>query len=84
MLAYNPDCKKTMASLTDYVDGDLSEALCKEIEKHLLDCDNCQVVIHNLRKTIEINKANSPVSQVPASVMQRIHVRLNLDDYLSR
>jgi len=83
MHEHNAECKNLLASLSDYVDGELGEALCSEIEKHLLDCENCQVVVNTLRKTVDLYRSSDESTQVPASVMQRLYVRLNLDDFLS-
>ena len=46
------DCHYLRDSLSDYVNGDLDETLCAEIERHMLDCENCRIVIDTLRKTI--------------------------------
>ncbi len=80
---HDPECKKLLASLSDYVDGDLGEALCTEIEKHLSECENCQVVVNTLRKTVDLYRSDTQQTPVPASVMQRLYVRLNLDDFLA-
>ena len=45
-------CKNLLASLSDYVDGSLSENLCTEIERHMAGCENCRLVVDSLRKTI--------------------------------
>jgi hypothetical protein len=45
-------CKNLLASLSDYVDGSLSENLCTEIERHMAGCENCRLVVDSLRTTI--------------------------------
>ena len=78
------DCEKIQASLSDYVDGELAKGLCIEIEKHLVDCENCQMVVNTLRKTVDLYRASSENTQVSASVMQRNYMRDNHDHFLSR
>jgi predicted anti-sigma-YlaC factor YlaD len=83
MHEHNPECRHLLASLSDYVDGDVSESLCAEIEKHLQECENCQVVVNTLRKTVDLYRNVDETETVPASVMQRLYMRLNLDDFMA-
>ena len=39
------ECRELLKDLSDYVDGDLDETLCLEIEQHMAECDNCRVVV---------------------------------------
>jgi len=74
------NCHQLLDSLSDFVDGDLKEELCQEIQQHLTECDNCRVVVDTLRKTIYLVKANAsePV-EIPADVRERLFRRLDLD-----
>ena len=58
-------CRELLRSLSDYVDGELDESLCQEIEKHMAECDRCQIVIDTLRKTIELYHTLPPALPVP-------------------
>jgi anti-sigma factor (TIGR02949 family) len=77
-------CQQLMASLSEYVDGTLDEALCTELERHLCECDDCQIVFNTLKKTIELYRKTSPGVDVPEDVRTRLYARLNLEDYLNR
>jgi len=59
------DCKKMLGELSDYIDGDLQEQLCKELEAHLIDCPNCRVMLDSLNKTVSICRegAEEPVPE---------------------
>ncbi len=81
-MEHSSSCKHLLGSLSDYVDGELSKELCAEIERHLADCTNCQVVVDTLRRTIELYKAAVSHETVPEHVVQRLYMRLNLDDYI--
>lgn len=76
------NCEELLGSLSAYIDGDLAPALCRELEKHLAGCDNCQVVLNTTKRTIEL--VHSPVekSGLPEDVRERLFKRLSLDDYL--
>lgn len=75
-------CHHLLNSLSEFVDGSLEAELCLEIERHLADCDNCQVVVDSLRKTIYLYHLTAQESPtVPVEVRQRLFHRLNLEDF---
>ena len=78
------NCLHLLASLSDYLDGDLGEALCAELERHLAECRNCQIVVDTLRKTILLYRTTSTPPPVPQDVRERLYKRLELDDLLRR
>ncbi len=77
-------CKNLLASLSDYVDGSLSENLCTEIERHMAGCENCRLVVDSLRKTIYLYQVTTEPVAVPDDVRQRLFSRLDLDDFLKK
>jgi predicted anti-sigma-YlaC factor YlaD len=81
---HTPRCKQLMRNLSEYVDGDLPSELCVKIEEHLKDCDNCRIVVNTLRKTIEIYKKSSPLSELPEDVRERLFFKLQLDEYRNK
>jgi anti-sigma factor RsiW len=70
-----------LASISDYVDGIAQEELCRELERHLADCDNCRIVVDTLKKTVYLYQSNSD-TDLPVAVRERLFKRLNLDEYL--
>jgi len=75
------NCESLLASLSDYVDGVAQEELCREIERHLAECENCRMVVDTLKKTISLYHAVSETA-LPAEVRERLFMRLNLEDFL--
>jgi anti-sigma factor RsiW len=72
-----------LGSLSDYIDGELGAELCREIEKHIAECDDCRIVVDTTRKTIDlVHASNDPQTDLPDEVRNRLFKRLNLDDYL--
>ncbi len=73
-------CQHLLGQLSDYVDGALGQAMCKEIERHLADCQNCRVVVDTLRKTVMLyhTRGNDPV---PGDVQERLFRVLDLEDF---
>jgi predicted anti-sigma-YlaC factor YlaD len=76
------ECRHLLGSLSDYVDGDLEERLCAEIERHLVECENCRVVVDTLKKTVYLYHVTSEPQPVPKEVKERLYKRLNLGDLL--
>jgi anti-sigma factor RsiW len=76
------NCRHLLGELSDYVDGELEGELCAELERHLLDCENCRIVVDTLRKTVYIVHANTEPGEVPADVRERLFKCLDLNEYL--
>ena len=55
-------CPDLLKALNEYVDGTLDPSICEHFEEHLEDCNPCQVVIDNIRKTIALYKDGEPYS----------------------
>jgi anti-sigma factor RsiW len=47
-------CQELFARLSEFVDGELPEGICSEIEAHLSGCEPCEAFLRTLRKTVEI------------------------------
>lgn len=79
------ECKALVGFLSDYLDGELSEELCREIEAHTAGCEDCRIVVDTLRKTISLYHAcaDEP-AEVPGEVRAQLFKTLHLEDYLQR
>ncbi|HNS03871.1 MAG TPA: zf-HC2 domain-containing protein [Anaerolineae bacterium] len=75
------DCRQLLKDLSDYIDGDLDETLCVEIERHMNDCDNCRVVVDTLRKTVSLYH-DLPATPMPAEVEERLFRCLDLEAFV--
>lgn len=78
------ECRHLLGSLSDYLDGDLEQVLCDEIELHMEECENCRIVIDTLRKTIDLYQITSATPTVPEDVRKRLFHRLDLDEFLAK
>jgi anti-sigma factor RsiW len=79
----DPKCHALLGSLSDYVDGTLSEELCVEIDRHVADCQDCHIVVDTLRKTISLyHDSASENHECPEAVRERLFKTLNLNDYI--
>jgi anti-sigma factor (TIGR02949 family) len=76
------NCRHLLDSLSDYLDGELSDEFCTELEHHLAGCEDCQIVVDTLRRTIILYRSNAAPPPVPPEVRERLYKRLNLDEFL--
>lgn len=77
-------CHQLLCSISEYIDGELDPALCEELERHLCECEDCQIVLDTTRKTINLYHKSSEGEDVPLEVRQRLYKCLNLEDYIQR
>ena len=75
------NCREMLASLNDYIDGELDTSLCEELEKHMNGCDNCRIVVNTIKKTIELYREDCATDRLPADVRSRLLTRLELADF---
>ena len=46
-------CKEMFAELSNYLDDELDDSLCEELEKHLEGCEPCKAFLSSLEKSIQ-------------------------------
>ena len=46
-------CKAMFAELSDYLDEQLDDSMCEELEKHMDGCENCKAFLASLESAIE-------------------------------
>lgn len=59
-----PRCKAMFAELSDYLDEQLDDSMCEQLEKHLDGCEPCKAFVASLEATIEELRNTS--TEVPA------------------
>jgi predicted anti-sigma-YlaC factor YlaD len=81
------NCRSLLASLSDYVDGNTqdldfaSREVCLEIERHIVNCDKCRIVVDTLRKTISLYHTVATSPTLPEGVRERLYKRLDLTEF---
>lgn len=53
-------CEELLEALNEYVDGTLDLQVCEKFADHIADCNPCQIVIDNIRKSISLYKNGEP------------------------
>ena len=57
------DCDDVFAQISDFIDADMRDELCREIKAHLKHCRGCEVRVDEVRKTILLFREGSPASR---------------------
>ena len=73
------DCQEIFEALSDFIDRDLSDKACGEIEKHLEDCINCRIVVNTLHMTVSLYHS-MPRQEMPGEVRMRLHRMIEIED----
>ncbi|MBK8619062.1 MAG: zf-HC2 domain-containing protein [Anaerolineales bacterium] len=58
------NCASLLGSLSDYIDGELGAELCRQIEKHIAECEDCRIVVDTTRKTIDLVHASKSCKRI--------------------
>lgn len=66
------NCQSLILELSNYLDGELDPQLLKEVERHLVHCPDCRLVVDTTRKTIEIYCGSEP-APLPRDIHDRLH-----------
>jgi anti-sigma factor RsiW len=81
-MTHHKNCRYLLSSLSEYVDGELSDDLCLELERHMEGCQDCQIVVNTLHKTVELYHQTAEPPDIPSDVRDRLFKRLDLDEFL--
>lgn len=77
------NCRQLLSYLSEFIDDELEDQqLCAEIEAHLDQCKDCQVVVDTMKKTITLYNQSADQTELPSPVRRRLFQRLDLKKYL--
>jgi RNA polymerase sigma-70 factor, ECF subfamily len=69
------NCKQMFAELSDYLDEELDDSLCAEMEKHIEGCEPCKAFLASLEETIRTCQAapnEAPDVRTAASLRREV------------
>ena len=69
------DCKKDFERISEYLDGELDDDICRKIEEHLSHCPPCRECVGSLRKTIRLCKEGA-IEEIPSDARERLRSKL--------
>ena len=68
---HHEKCRQLFSQLSEYLDRELDEQTCAEIDAHMGDCLPCRVCMETLKKTVNICQ-NLDEEQVPPDFSERL------------
>lgn len=68
-------CLELFDRLCEYLDGEMEEAECREIEVHIAQCAACLGFLESLRRTIALCK-HAGCRTVPAVFSEKLHTMI--------
>ncbi len=77
-------CQELLQGLSAYIDDEASETICREIEQHLEECDNCRIMLDTMRKTISLYQFADSADHLPSEIEARLLETLHIEDMLSK
>jgi len=66
-------CLELFEKLSEYIDDELDEPACKEIEKHIKECILCRECLETLKRSVDICRPTETKS-MQASLAKRINM----------
>lgn len=69
------ECRKDFERLSEYLDGELDDEVCHEIEHHFRHCPECRECVDTMKKTIQLCKAVAS-EEIPADARARLRSML--------
>jgi hypothetical protein len=64
-------CLSMFEKLSEYIDNELDEMTCRDIERHVEECVPCKICLETLKRTVKLcNKVDS--IPVPESVSLKL------------
>ncbi|HEV7501355.1 MAG TPA: zf-HC2 domain-containing protein [Vicinamibacteria bacterium] len=65
-------CEELYPRLTDLAEGSLDGDACAEVERHLAECGDCQLVRQDLADLARLCREEQGATTMPTDVRQRI------------
>ena len=65
-------CVDYIGDLNDYLDGILSISLCREIEEHIVQCQNCRIMVDSMKQTVILCR-DGVREKLPESLEQKLN-----------
>lgn len=65
-------CKEAIREVSEFLDGKLDAGLKRELEAHFKECEECNLVVVQTKKTIEFF-IESEAPELPGEVHTRLH-----------
>ena len=69
------NCRDLVTAISDYIDGDLTAARCRDLESHLHACPCCERFADSLKRAVALCQAAGE-TRLPVAVQRRARARI--------
>jgi anti-sigma factor RsiW len=69
------NCRAVITQISNYLDGELSASLRHELEQHLGECKECELVVSQTKLTVDLY-CDAEIVELPEGVKMRLHEAL--------
>ena len=70
--------RKVFSSVCSFIDGELDDATCEELKKHMAACPRCRIYVDTVRKTILLYKVKDTPRKVPNTTRKKLYAAIAL------
>ncbi len=70
------DCNSVLEQLSEFLDADAREELCREIAAHMERCPDCRIKVDKVKKTIMLYQNGGPATELPVQVTAKLAAAL--------
>lgn len=70
--------RQVFKNVCNFIDGELDEATCQELKRHITACPRCRVYVDTLRKTIVLYKDKETPKKLSTSTRKRLYASIPL------
>jgi mycothiol system anti-sigma-R factor len=74
-MSQHKDCSEVIHQILVFIDNELDQASCGEIQQHLDECGPC-LAQYNLERTVKALVARSCTEHAPADLRQKVLTRI--------
>jgi len=68
-------CDQYIQNISDYIDGELAESVCEDIEDHLKGCKNCRIMVDTMKQTVVLCREGKQ-EQLPKHIEDKLNSAL--------
>ena len=68
-------CSEYIQEISDYIDGEVDESLCRDLEEYLKDCENCRILVDTLRQTFVLSR-DGKREELPEKLREKLNLAL--------
>jgi len=69
------NCRVVITQISNYLDGELPVTVRQELEQHLGECKECELIISQTKLTVELY-CDAEIVELPEDVKSRLHQAL--------